>query len=336
MIREYLKLARLSIASLTGLAPVMGAIATGQYQILYLIIIFLIGILGHSYGIAHNDIIDYNLDKNIKDFVERPLVSGTITKQKAWIFALGCLIVMFAFATYLAVSTQKYYSIILLTVPIICVTLYNITSKKIPLADFFLAIGMFFLIFYGASVNISNLNQVPFLVWIICFLGAFQVFLLNIIAGGFKDIENDYLQGANTFAVRLGLQVKENKLYISNKFKVIACIIQLFNLSFAFLPFLFIPNFALPIIFRYSLIFVIIIISIFVIFLLIKYLNLSNFERGTVRKLINLQGYLNFTLAPILLTTISPYAIFIMIVPGLGFLLYNILFHEKFLEPSNM
>ena len=72
------------------------------------------------------------------------------------------------------------------------------------------------------------------------------------------------------------------------------------------------------------------------IFLLMKYLNLSNFERGTIRKLINLQGYLNFTLAPILLTTITPYAIIIMIVPGLGFLLYNILFHEKFLEPSNM
>ena len=336
MIKEYLKLARLSIAPLTGLAPLMGAIATGHYQIFHLIILFLIGILGHSYGITHNDIIDYNLDKNIKDFVERPLVSGTITKQKAWIFAFGCLILMFIFATYLAVSTNNYYSIIILAVPVFCVTLYNITSKKIPLADLILAIGMFFLIFYGTSVNLSNFNQVPFLVWIICFLGAIQVLLLNVIAGGFKDIENDYRQGAKTFAVRTGLQIKENKLYISNKFKIIACIIQLSNLSLAFLPFLFIPNFALPIVFRYSLIIVITIISIFIIFLLIKYLNLTNFERGTLRKLINLQGYLNFTLAPILLMTITPYAIIIIIIPGLGFLLYNILFHEKFLEPSNM
>ncbi|MFX0141944.1 MAG: UbiA prenyltransferase family protein [Candidatus Hodarchaeota archaeon] len=336
MIREYLKLARLSIAPLTGLAPVLGYIATGQYQIFYLVILFFIGVLGHAYGITHNDIIDYNLDKNIKDFVERPLVSGTITKQKAWIFALGCLFLMFVFAAYLTVSTQKYYLIIFLAISVICVTLYNLISKKIPLADSILAIGMFFLIFYGASVNISNYNAVPFLVWIICFLGAIQVFLLNVIAGGFKDIKNDYLQGANTFALRLGLQVKENKIYIPNNFKIIAYIIQLSNLSLAFLPFIFISNFASPIIFRYSLIFVISIISIFVILLLIKYLHLTNFERGTIRKLINLQGYLNFTLAPILLMTITPFAIIIVIIPGLGFFLYNIIFHEKFLEPSNM
>jgi 4-hydroxybenzoate polyprenyltransferase len=336
MIREYVKLTRISIAPLTGLAPVMGAIATGQFQILYLIILFLIGVLGHVYGIIHNDIIDYNLDKNIKDFVERPLVSGTITKQKAWIFALSCLIIMFVFASYLVASTKLYYSIIFLFIPVICVTLYNITSKKIPLADSFLAVGMFFFIFYGASIFISNYNEVPFLVWIICFLGAIQVFLLNVIAGGFKDVKNDYLQGANTFAVRLGLQVKENKIFIPNNFKIIAYIIQLSNLSFAFLPFLFISNFASTTIFRYFLFSVLIIISILAIFLLIKYLNLSNFKRGNIRKLINLQGYLNFTLAPILLLTITPYAIIIVLIPGLGFLLYNIMFHEKFLEPSNM
>jgi 4-hydroxybenzoate polyprenyltransferase len=336
MIKEYLKLARLSIAPLTGLAPIMGYIATGQYQILYLVILFFIGILGHSFGITHNDIIDCNLDKNIKDFVDRPLVSGTITKQKAWIFALVCLTIMFLFSIYLAASTQRYHSIIFLAIPVICVTLYNLTSKKIPLTDSFLAVGMFFLILYGASVNISNYNEVPILVWVICFLGAIQVFLLNIIAGGFKDIENDSLQGANTFAVRLGLQVNENNLYIPSNFKIIAYIIQLSYISLVFLPFLYISNFASPILFRFSLICVISIISIFVIFLLKKYLNLLNFERGTIRKLINLQGYLNFTLAPILLMTITPFAIIIAIIPGLGFLLYNILFHEKFLEPSNM
>jgi 4-hydroxybenzoate polyprenyltransferase len=336
MIREYLKLALLSIAPLTGLAPVMGAIATGQFQILYLIILFLIGILGHIYGIIHNDIIDFNLDKNVKDFIDRPLVSGTITKQKAWIFALCCLFVMFVLATYLATSTQRYHSIIFLVIPVICVTLYNITSKKIPLADSFLAVGMFFLIFYGVAVHISNYDQVPFLVWIICFLGAIQVFFLNVIAGGFKDIENDYLQGANTFAIILGLHVDKKKLYVPTSFKSIAYSIQLLNIFIAYIPFLYNPNFASPMLSRYTLVGIITIISIFVILLLKKYLNLSNFERGTIRRLVNLQGYINFTLAPILLMTITPFAILIVIIPGLGFLTYNILFHEKFMEPSNM
>lgn len=133
MIKEYVKPSRLSIAPLTGLSPVMGFIVSGQYQISYLVTLFFIGFLGHAYGIVHNDIFEYNIDKNIKDFIDRPLVSGTITKQKAWIFGMGCLIVMFALAVYLAISTQKYYSIIFLTIPVVCVTLYNIISKKTPL-----------------------------------------------------------------------------------------------------------------------------------------------------------------------------------------------------------
>ena len=336
MIREYFKLARLSIAPLTGLAPVMGAIATGQYQILYLFILFLIGILVHSYGMTHNDIIDYTIDKKIKNFIDRPLVSGTITKLKAWIFAFGCLVVLFVFATYIAISNQHYISIIFLLITVVCVTLYNLTSKKIPLADSFLALGMFFFILYGAIVQISYINDLPFLVWIICLLGAIQIFLLNVIAGGFKDIENDALQGANTLAVRLGLHIDKKKLYIPSSFKLIAYTIQLFNIFIAYLPFLYNSNFASPITFRYTLITLISIISIFVILLLKKYLNLLNFERATIRKLINLYGYINFTFAPILLMTINSYAILIIIIPGFGFLLYNILFHEKFMEPSNM
>lgn len=336
MIKEYLKLARLSIAPLTGLAPVIGAVASGQNQILNLIILFFIGILGHIYGIIHNDIIDYNLDKNVKDFIDRPLVSGTITKQKAWIFAVCSLIIMFALAAYLSISTQQYLSIIFLAIPLICVTLYNLTSKKIPLTDSFLAIGMFFLIFYGATIQISNLNQIPFLVWIICLLGASQIFFLNVIAGGFKDIENDALRDAKTFAVRLGLQVNEKKLYVPTSFKIIAYSIQIFNIFIVYLPFLYKPNFASPLLFRYTLIGLITIISIFVIFILKKYMNLSNFERGNIRKLINLQGYINFTFAPILLMTMTPFAILIIIIPALGFLIYNIIFHEKFMEPSNM
>jgi hypothetical protein len=243
---------------------------------------------------------------------------------------------MFALATYLAASTQQYLSIIFLFIPLICVTLYNLTSKKIPLVDSFLAVGMFFLIFYGATLQISNLRQIPFLVWIICLLGAIQVFFLNVIAGGFKDIENDTLQGANTFAIRLGLYINKKKLYVPNSFKFIAYTIQLCNIFIAYLPFLYKPNFASSIQFRHTLIGLITIVSIFVIFFLKKYLNLSNFERGTIRRLINLQGYINFTFAPILLMAITPFAILIAIIPGLGFLIYNIMFHEKFMEPSNM
>ena len=61
MIREYLKLARSFNAVLTGISPVMGAIAMRQYNIFTLFILFLIGFLGHTFGFVFNDIIDFIL-----------------------------------------------------------------------------------------------------------------------------------------------------------------------------------------------------------------------------------------------------------------------------------
>ena len=66
-IREYLKLARSFNAALTGVSPVMGAIAMEQYNILTLFILFLIGFFGHTYGFVLNDILDYKIDKTSRE-----------------------------------------------------------------------------------------------------------------------------------------------------------------------------------------------------------------------------------------------------------------------------
>ncbi|UCF13013.1 MAG: UbiA prenyltransferase family protein [Thermoplasmatales archaeon] len=336
MIREYLKLARISIAPITGLAPVMSALATGNYQVFHLLLLFLMGILVHNYGITHNDLIDYTIDKNAKEITDRPLVSGTISKRKAWVFALGCLFVMFVLAVFLATSTQQYLPLITVFITVVCVTLYNLISKKIPFADSILAIGMFFFILYGALSQIPQINQLPFLVWIMCSLGAIQLFSMNLISGGFKDIENDKRLGAKTGAVLLGLRITNERLYIPSYFKLIAYSLQLINISIAYLPFLLIPDFTPAIPLRYLQLGLITAVSISMIFFSHKYLNLSYFERGTIRKLINLHGYINFALAPILLMSITPFAIIIVIIPGIGFVISNLLLHEKFMEPSTM
>src|SRR4030042_1450821 len=97
MIREYLSLSRSFNASLTGLAPVMGALASGYFDLWHLVLLFLIGICGHAYGFAHNDIVDYDLDKTEKAIQGRPLVSGRLSKQQAWIFTLCVLFLVFFF-----------------------------------------------------------------------------------------------------------------------------------------------------------------------------------------------------------------------------------------------
>ena len=85
MIREYLKLARSFNAGLTALAPVVGAVAMKQFELAHLILLFLIGFFGHSYGFALNDIIDFKIDQTSKEISDRPLLSKKITLKNAWI-----------------------------------------------------------------------------------------------------------------------------------------------------------------------------------------------------------------------------------------------------------
>ena len=97
MIREYLKLARSFNAVLTGVSPVMGAIAMEQYNLITLFLLFLIGFFGHTFGFVFNDIIDYKIDKTSSEISDRPLISGTISIKKAWIFAIISIALAFIF-----------------------------------------------------------------------------------------------------------------------------------------------------------------------------------------------------------------------------------------------
>ena len=336
MIKAYLRLSRISIASITGLAPVMGAIAINNFNIFNLLLLFFIGFFGHAYGMTQNDIMDYKIDKKVSEVSNRPVANGIISIKQAWIFGLICILLMFVVAIIIAILTKNYISIFLLFIPIICVTLYNIYSKKIPFADILLAIGMFFFIFYGAFSQQVELYNLPQLVWIICSLGSIQMLSINVIAGGFKDIVNDARQGAKTGAMVLGLNINKNKIKSSKSFKIITYILQMIIIIIAYLPFILIPNFVSSFFLKYVMIALITFVSFSTIVLTWKYLNLKYFEREKIRMLFNLQGIINFTLAPILLMSVTPFALFIIPIPGIGFFIATILFHEKFMRPTNM
>jgi 4-hydroxybenzoate polyprenyltransferase len=237
MIREYLKLARSFNAVLTGMSPVMGAIAMQQYDIIVLILLFLVGFLGHTFGFVFNDIIDYNIDKSSKEISDRPLISGTISLRKAWIFAFTCMTVAFLIAIYLSYTTQRYFPLLLLAISAFFVVLYDLVSKKFPLTDFFVALGVFFLIVYGASTVVDTLSQLTTLTWFVCVLGAIQVLFMQMIAGGMKDIENDFYRGARTLAIQMGVRISEGKLQVSLGYKALAYGIQLVDMVVVFIPF---------------------------------------------------------------------------------------------------
>lgn len=335
-VREYLKLSRSFNAVLTGVSPIMGAIAMGQNNIFTLFMLFLIGFFGHTYGFVLNDIIDYNIDKTSKEISDRPLVSGTISIRKAWIYAIFSMIISFIIAFYLALTTSIYYPIIVLSLSAVFVTIYDLISKKIPGMDIILTTSIFFLILYGASSFAKDIFNVTKLALIVCILGSIQVLFMNAIAAGMKDIENDYRQGARTLAIKMGVRIIDGELIVPVTFKSLAYGIQLVDIILVFLPFFIVWNVTNLSIFQYIQWGIIIIIGIILFVLSSKLLNMKYFDRKKARGYIGSHYMINFTIVPIMLMTLNPWAGIIMFLPGIGFILSNIILHGTITQPKTM
>jgi len=335
MICEYLKIARSFNSFLTGASPVMGAIAMGRFELFHLFILFLIGFFGHTYGFVLNDILDYKIDKLNKELKDRPLISGTISMRKAWIFAIISLIIAFLLAIYLSHITKMYFPLIVLFFSAFTITIYDIVSKKLPLMDIFTSAAIFLFILYGATTVSGNLHQITTLAWIVCLLGAIQAFFMQLVPGGLKDIENDYKAGANTVAVKLGVGVtKGGLLQVPLSYQALAYLIQIGDIALVSLPFFIV-------FYDHNMLHYIIwamlgIVSFLMLFVSYKFLNMKYFERGKMRKLLGSHFSINFSLVPIMLMALNPWAILMILFPPIGFILSNLILHGTFLQPKTM
>ena len=333
---EYLKLSRSFNAVLTGVSPVMGAIAMEQYNIITLFLLFIIGFFGHTYGFVLNDILDYKIDKTSKEISDRPLISGTISIKKAWIFAILSMMISFIIAGYLAVTSNIYYPIIILAFSAIFVSIYDLTSKKIPGMDMILSISVSFLVLYGASTVVKSFIEISKLAWIVCLLGGIQVLFMNAIAAGMKDIENDFNRGARTLAIKMGVRITNGRLIVPATFKSLAYSIQLVDILIVFFPFFIVWKVSELSIFQYLQWGVIILIGIIMFIISGRLLNMKYFDRKKARKYIGSHYMINFTIVPIMLMTLNPWAGIIMFFPGLGFILSNIILHGTITQPKTM
>lgn len=336
MIREYLKLARSYNAVLTGISPVMGAVAMAKFDILHLCLLFLVGFLGHTYGFILNDLLDYKFDKFSVAGSDRPLVSGTISKKKAWTLAFISSIVALMIAVYIAITTQSYFSLIVLGFSAFFVTLYDLTSKKFSYADFIITAALFFLILYGAVTVAGDIYQVTKLAWIVCALGVIQVLYMQTIAGGLKDVENDLKKGGKTLAIKLGVRVEDEFLTIPLRFKTLAYCIQIINIIVVFLPFFIVWKISKPSIFEYLQWSLLIIIAFLMFVPTHKLLSMRRFERFKAIKFMGVYYVFNFALVPIMLTSLNPWVGILVFFPGLGFILSNIILHGTIFQPKTM
>jgi 4-hydroxybenzoate polyprenyltransferase len=314
----------------------MGAIAMQQFNILILLILFLIGFFGHTFGFVFNDIIDYKIDKTSKEISDRPLISGTISLKNAWLFAIACITLAFVISISIAYSTSNYYPLLILAASAFCIILYDLISKKFPFMDILVALGIFFFILYGASTQVQSLSDITLLAWLVCILGSIQVLFMQIVAGGLKDIENDYNSGANTAAVALGVRVKNKRLHTSLSFQILAFSIQIADIILVFTPFFIIDKFTDSIFLAMFQFLTLGIISGMMLFLSFKLMNMKVFNRKKARTFIGSHYMINFALVPIMLMTLNVWAGILVFFPVLGFVLSNIILHKSLLQPKTM
>ena len=335
MVKEYLKLARSFNSFLTGISPVMGAIAMGNFNLFHLIILFIIGFFGHTYGFVLNDLLDYKIDKENKELSDRPLISGTISVKKAWAFTIISLLISFILGFYYAYVTSRYFPIIILFGSAFLITIYDLISKKLPLMDIFDSAAVFMLILYGSATVSGNLTEVTQLAWLVCFLGALQVFFMQLVPGGLKDIENDYKTGAKTVAVKMGVRVTQTGLLkIPFGYKILSYLIQIFNIGLVFFPFYIIFTQRESI--HYIIWILLSVVSLLMIFVTYRFLNMEYFQRDKMRKLLGSHFSINFALVPIMLMALNPWAILIVFLPPIGFISSNLVLHGTFLQPKTM
>jgi 4-hydroxybenzoate polyprenyltransferase len=337
MIREYLKLARSFNAVLTGISPVMGAIAMGYFDLFLLTLLFIIGFFGHTFGFVFNDIIDYNIDKSSKEISDRPLISGTISLKNAWIFALASMIISFGVAFYLAFIEQTLLPILFLAGSAFFITLYDLISKKFPFMDFLVGLGIFFFILYGSSIKSTTITDITLLAWIVCILGSIQVVFMQIVAGGLKDIQNDFEHGAKTTAVTLGVRVtKDRILIVPIGFQIIAYGIQIIDISLVILSFYLIDSLQSSLWINGFQWIVLGIIFVMMMLLSYRLIHLKTFDRKKARTFIGTHYMINFALVPVMLMSINLWTGVLMFFPFIGFILSNLILHGTLFQPKTM
>ena len=337
MIREYLKLSRFFNMGLTGVAPVLGALAmwgTVQPSLSDLVILFCIGCCSHIYGFVLNDIVDINIDKLSQDLRARPLVSSTIGRKKATLFAVLSMIVAFLLSLFFFETTQKYLSLLsILFVAYILATLYDMGSKKYPGMDIFVASAVFFLIIFGAaSISIDTLF-ITSLPWIVALIGSIQVLFMNMINGAIKDIDHDAKGQAKTVAIRLGAQANDAHMALPVSFKVLGYGIEICRSFLIFYPFLFLTD--IFSIIPWQLV-VLILLTGLIFFSIHRLFVLKTFKRDQVRRHIGIIVIFMYATTPVMLSSLNPFILLLALVPPLWFVMGNIVLHGTIFEPKTM
>ena len=329
-VSAYAKLLR--VPGIGGLAtpPIIAALTIGVNDFFSLLLLFIIGAFAGIYGFILNDYADVELDKLVKDLHSKPLVSGEIPRKNAVIICVFLILLSFLFIFILwrgeTIDDYKFVAAISIFLAGILGSVYDIFGKKILGSDFLVAISMSLVFLFGAL----SFGKPIDLTWIIFILTFNQTLHMNAVEGGIKDSDHDFIRGVYNIALRTGVKVDGDKIFIPGSFKIFGMGIRLSSTFLLFAPFVLFN-------YEYNIIQILILIigTLGMLFFSIKLISIKKFDRNIIRKYIGIQSFLRYSLVPIMLVTIIGiyYSIILIILPILWYISFTPLLGEKLFKP---
>jgi len=329
-VSAFAKLLRLPGIGALGVPTVIAALTVGETNIYNLILVFIIGAIACVYGFILNDYADIELDKLVDVTRKKPLASEAISKKGALITTIFMMLLAFFFVSVLwykqTLDIYKFLAILSIIIAGFLGSIYDIYGKKIVGSDFLVALSVAFIFLFGA-LAFAKPNIIT---WIIFVLTFNNLLYMNAIQNGIKDADHDYKMGVRNIALKSGVKVDGDSLFIPLSFKVFGMGIRLFSACLLFAPF---------IIFGYEYhLWQLIILAVFtLIFLFIstKLLSMKTFDRSKIRKIIGVQSFLRYSCVPVMLISIIglKYSILLIIFPIVWYIIFTPFLGEKQFKP---
>ncbi len=216
---DVLRLFRIHTAMVTASVPGIAAYLAGGGP--FLIAGVVMGsIMHHCWGFSLNEIMDLEVDRRDPDLSHKPLVSGRISKSYAHLLSLLALFASFCLFGIGAFLDGGDLAPVMLFLGLATITggIYDLYGKKFPLSDIFVAMWLGLLVLAAGSA-VSGSGPYEISIWAIALLGALHILFNNSVEGGLKDVENDRVSGARTFAVVTGSRRSQKGLEIPRVFR---------------------------------------------------------------------------------------------------------------------
>jgi len=291
-IRLYLKLARLHSSVLTGLAPICTAAALDvKLSIFHYIELFLIGIIFHIYLFVLNEVRDVEIDKTSDSLKSKPLVDGSISIKNAKLLVY-CSIVLVIILSFVFFYNQAPTLILISALAFIFGGLYDYFGKKVPHADYFISLMLFFTAIYGAF---SVTNQITIFVLIIALLALIQM-LINNVTASLKDVDHDFIKGGKSTPLRMGVTVKDGRFHVSPSYLTYVLILKTIHIGLTILPF-----YLNLISFEIWQLYLVIILIVVALGFYIRFLTIKKFDRVKIMRFIGFHEMFAFMVIPFLL-----------------------------------